>query len=228
MPDSASSPKGGKGLTRKVGPLPVWGWAVIGFGIYYWYTHYGPGAATSTSGTGTASGRSLRVGNITITNTGGRGRAGRDVDTDKDTKPKTGHEPPHKCPKGWTWDPDAKPKPRCVHHTEPGEATGSRTKRKRPRPRGTGPDDDTRLQAGGGPQTVTVGGGFQPGGGAQPTGQAVDMQTGQPVFWEWEHKHRGPEIAEPVEAFAPQTSGAIHNVGQAAPAVDLASQAAGG
>lgn len=34
----------GKGLGRKLGPLPVWAWGLIGFGAYYWYTHYGPGA----------------------------------------------------------------------------------------------------------------------------------------------------------------------------------------
>lgn len=31
-------------LTRKIGPLPIWAYAAIAVGIYYWYTHYGPGA----------------------------------------------------------------------------------------------------------------------------------------------------------------------------------------
>lgn len=28
--------------------MPVWAWAALGFGIYYWYTHYGPGAKNSS------------------------------------------------------------------------------------------------------------------------------------------------------------------------------------
>lgn len=36
-------------LTRKVGPMPVWGWGLIVVGIYYWYTHYGPGAASAAT-----------------------------------------------------------------------------------------------------------------------------------------------------------------------------------
>jgi len=32
-------------LTRKIGPLPVWAYAAIAVGAYYWYTHYGPGAS---------------------------------------------------------------------------------------------------------------------------------------------------------------------------------------
>lgn len=35
-------------LTRKLGPLPVWAYAVIIMGVYYWYMHYGPGKSTSS------------------------------------------------------------------------------------------------------------------------------------------------------------------------------------
>jgi len=34
-------------LTRKLGPLPVWAYALVAVGVYYWYTHYGPGATAS-------------------------------------------------------------------------------------------------------------------------------------------------------------------------------------
>lgn len=39
-------------LTRKLGPLPVWAWALIAVGAYYWYTHYGPGASSATANSG--------------------------------------------------------------------------------------------------------------------------------------------------------------------------------
>lgn len=46
----AAEPKSQFGfLTRKVGPLPVWGWAAIAVGGYYWYTHYGPGASKAAA-----------------------------------------------------------------------------------------------------------------------------------------------------------------------------------
>jgi len=38
-------------LTRKLGPAPVWLWALLAFGGYYWYTHYGPGASSSAATT---------------------------------------------------------------------------------------------------------------------------------------------------------------------------------
>lgn len=42
------APGGGKSqfgfLGRKIGPLPVWAWAAIAAGGYYWYTHFGPGS----------------------------------------------------------------------------------------------------------------------------------------------------------------------------------------
>ena len=45
MADAPAKTTGRMGfLSRKLGPIPVWGWGLIGFGAYYWYTHYGPGA----------------------------------------------------------------------------------------------------------------------------------------------------------------------------------------
>ena len=38
-------------LTHKIGPLPVWAYAVIAVGAWYWYTHYGPGASAATATT---------------------------------------------------------------------------------------------------------------------------------------------------------------------------------
>jgi hypothetical protein len=51
-------------LTHKLGPLPVWAYALIAAGIYYWYTHYGPGANKSATG-------------------GGKGQAGTDPTTNQ-------------------------------------------------------------------------------------------------------------------------------------------------
>lgn len=47
----ADAPPGGKDalavLTRKIGPLPVFVWALLLAGGYVWYTRYGPGKAAS-------------------------------------------------------------------------------------------------------------------------------------------------------------------------------------
>lgn len=40
-------------LTKKLGPFPVWVWALAAVAGYYWYTHYGPGAQTTTAATTT-------------------------------------------------------------------------------------------------------------------------------------------------------------------------------
>jgi hypothetical protein len=129
MPEANTSRFGFLG--RKVGPLPVIGWALIAVGGYYAYTKYKgssgtaatPAAGTTADGTtGTPAGSITQnlTENITgpLTTSTGEG-------TDR-TRPR-GKKPPrrpppkpkaHKCPPGWTWDPDAKPKARCVHHTE--------------------------------------------------------------------------------------------------------------
>lgn len=64
-PPAASSGRG-KGtfgfLARKVGPLPVWAWAGIGVGGYYWYTRYGPGSKkTAAPATAPQAGRTQVV-----------------------------------------------------------------------------------------------------------------------------------------------------------------------
>lgn len=40
-------------LTHKLGPLPVYVWALLAVAGYYWYTHYGPGAAPAAGTAGT-------------------------------------------------------------------------------------------------------------------------------------------------------------------------------
>lgn len=50
-PDAGASKAGGSAfgfLGRKLGPLPVWAYALIILAAYYWYTHYGPGASSSS------------------------------------------------------------------------------------------------------------------------------------------------------------------------------------
>jgi len=49
-PEPSGSGGGNFGfLTRKLGPMPVWLWALIAVGGYYWYTHYGPGASAQSA-----------------------------------------------------------------------------------------------------------------------------------------------------------------------------------
>lgn len=54
---------GGKGtfgfLTRKIGPAPVWVYAVVIAAAYYWYTHYGPGAKTAAAAASSAGGSAI-------------------------------------------------------------------------------------------------------------------------------------------------------------------------
>lgn len=49
------SPAGGSGLTRKIGPLPAWGWiaaaAALGVGFIWWRNHQANAATAATSDT---------------------------------------------------------------------------------------------------------------------------------------------------------------------------------
>lgn len=45
----AAGKKGLDFLTRKIGPAPVWVYALLAVGVYYWYTHYGPGASSAAA-----------------------------------------------------------------------------------------------------------------------------------------------------------------------------------
>lgn len=55
-------------LARKLGPFPIWVWALIGFGLYYWYTHFGPGAkkAKATAAQAKPRGSGRTTVNITL------------------------------------------------------------------------------------------------------------------------------------------------------------------
>ena len=56
-PAASSAPKSGPvgGLQRKLGPLPVWAWALIGLAVgYYVYEHYLKGATAAASTASTA------------------------------------------------------------------------------------------------------------------------------------------------------------------------------
>lgn len=52
-PAGSGGAKDGKGtfgfLARKIGPAPVWLWALVIAGIWFWYSHYGPGASSSAA-----------------------------------------------------------------------------------------------------------------------------------------------------------------------------------
>lgn len=55
-------------LTKKLGPLPVWVYAVLIVAAYYWYTHYGPGAQKQQQGqqAPTATDKVVRSGGPTV------------------------------------------------------------------------------------------------------------------------------------------------------------------
>lgn len=251
-PSSGTSSKTGSGFTRKVGPLPLWGWAVIGFGVYWYISHRTSAASGTGTGTGAAGNRSLKIGNITLTQTGGRGRGGgggRDVDkTDIDKHPGTGgpppRKPPQKCPKGYFWDPDDNGgKGRCVKiagHKGPDRpgsdsaAIAGGTPIKGPGGTGHEPTPTRKPLPTPGPRinrTRTTGGQGTTGSQqviiippeGQQTGQAVNAQTGAPVYEEWAHAHRGPQVPPPIEAYAPGTNGATYGPAAASAAVDIAS-----
>ena len=78
-------------LTRKLGPFPVWVYAALAVGGYYWWTHYGPGASSQSQ---------QSAGTSPIIVVGGGGGDEEDTDTSADTrgrkpkpKPKPGPGP---------------------------------------------------------------------------------------------------------------------------------------
>jgi hypothetical protein len=76
-------------LGRKIGPLPVWAYALILLGLYYWYTHYGPGASSSSA--------AQQAGTSPIIIVGGGGGG---ADEDHGGKPKVPGAPPPPPPPG--------------------------------------------------------------------------------------------------------------------------------
>ena len=68
MADAPANTKGAGYLTKKVGPLPVFMWALLAVGAYYWYTHYGPGkTAAAPAATGATAADTLGSNQITTT-----------------------------------------------------------------------------------------------------------------------------------------------------------------
>jgi hypothetical protein len=194
----------GPWLTRKVGPLPVWAYGLIAVGGWYWYTHYGPGASKQKQPAG-GGGGGLKTYAPRITETIVYGRRGKQ----KPRRPK----PPRSAGAGLTGGPmmqvnpggPMQPGPPPVN---PGGPMQPPPRRKPPPPPAPPPAPPPRIE-----QTAAQA--YAPG---PPTGGPVSADTGQPVYWEWTHAHRGPEVAEPVAAYAPMTSGAVYDAASAAAA----------
>jgi hypothetical protein len=55
--------KKGSGLTKKYGPLPVWGWLVVGIVAFYLYKK---GSSTSTTGTTSTAGTTPTTASVTL------------------------------------------------------------------------------------------------------------------------------------------------------------------
>jgi hypothetical protein len=227
----------GSTVTRKIGPLPLWGWVAIGFGAYYWYTHYGPGS----SGSSTAAGQQAQgqAGDFLVNvgqRIGGTGSTTTTTAPDKDKTTKPTQK--HKCPRGYFWDPDDRGgKGRCVpdKHKGPDRPGSDKTGKKGG---GTGPptvrkDQDKKrtvtTRGGGQPsQNVTVEatpyGGYpyqayatQAPGAATQGNPVVATTEGNPLYQSWDPN--SPYTA-PLDtgsgtyaAYAPQTAGAIYQGG---------------
>ena len=222
MPDTGSSSSGrggaaeprggGPWFTRKIGPLPAWGWGAVAVGVYYWYTHYGPGASKAAAAQQPAGG-GLRTYAPRITETIVE-RVGA-----RKPKPKRPHRKPKPKPPNAAAGPmvpaGTAPNPGGpVRKPGPHGHGGGPPPRPKPRPKPPPPPPGPPpAPVPEGPEQVASAdyapAGFQTGG-------AVNADTGQPVYWEWQHKHRGPEIAEPVQAYAPMTNGSVYDAGSTA------------
>lgn len=211
---TAKPAAGGTWFTRKIGPLPAWGWGVAAVGAYYWYTHYGPGASKQTAAAQPAAGSGLKTYAPRITET----------ITEQAPKPGARKPPPKKRP------PRRKPKPKRPGsrpaaaamapagvnpggpNRPPGPNPGGPDKKpgRRRKPPAPPPAPEPRPPAPvpPGPEQVASAD-YQPAG--MQTGGAVNADTNQPVYLEWQHAHRGPEVPMPVQAYAPMTSGAVYD-----------------
>lgn len=212
---TASAKGGGTWITRKIGPLPVWAYGVIAVGAYYWYTHYGPGASKSAASSSGGKGGGLKTYAPHITETiterapRGRGHRRKDEPEPKRKPPKRHHpRPPSSHPPG-PRAPNAGPMAPAGTGPNPGgPAKRPGRHRRPPPPPPPGPPPPEPGPVPPGPEQVASAN-YQPAG--MQTGGAVNADTNQPVYWEWQHAHRGPEVPMPVQAYAPQTSGAIYD-----------------
>lgn len=179
-------------LTRKVGPFPVWVWAAIGAGIYFWYTRYGPGASA-------ASGTSQAV----DPNTGvpypqelaaAQQQSGEPITVDVGAVNVTDNEPgpPPKRP------PPRRPPPkRPPPRRRPPPTSNWPGGRQPPPPR-------RRLPVDRGP----VPGGVSASRGPLDRPGEVNTVNGSPVYDQWTADHDG--VPEPQPAYAPMTAGSIY------------------
>ena len=227
MPDTGSSSSGrggasearggGTWFTRKIGPLPAWGWGAVAVGVYYWYTHYGPGAKTAAAAQQPAGGGlKTYAPKITqnITEVAPRKMS-------RKPKPKRHHKRPPPRPK----PPPAATSsaPTAAAMRPPGGVNPGgpmvpphRRKRHHPPPPPPPPRPEPAPVPPGPEQVASAD--YAPAG--FQTGGAVNADTGQPVYWEWQHAHRGPEVPMPVQAYAPMTNGSVYEAGSTA--ADLA------
>lgn len=130
-PPSRPEPKGEGFFQKKYGPLPGWGWTLLAAGgavaYFLWRRSQDAKAAAAAKQQAsqqrfTASGvdiaPQLAVIQQEIQDLQGEKSKDKDRDKDKDKKDDDKGGKDHNCPPGWFWDPDAKPKPRCVNHKE--------------------------------------------------------------------------------------------------------------
>lgn len=227
MPDTGGSsgtatakPKGGgTWFTRKIGPLPAWGWGAVAVGAYYWYTHYGPGAKTAAQQQPAGGGLKTYAPKITETITERAPKPGSRKPPPKKRPPRRKHRPgpPSSHPPA-TAAAMAPAGPAGVNPGGPNRPPGGPNpggpdkhpgrRHKRPPPPPPPPPPRPPAPVPPGPEQVASAD-YQPAG--MQTGGAVNADTGQPVYWEWQHAHRGPEVPMPVQAYAPMTNGAVYD-----------------
>lgn len=245
MADEPGSSGKGPWFTRKIGPLPVWAYGLIAVGGWYWYTHYGPGAKSAAQQQAAQQGAGGGVARVfvsirdTVTRTVTREPGPpppppapvpqprddddhRDRDRrDRDRRFRRPREP--LSPPGSPIIPLGTPREPLSPPSSPLRPVQPPIGRPPPPPPG-GPvptptpvparDRDFRRRV---RETVTASAATT----GQP-GQPVSAQTGQPVYWEWTHAHRPPEVAyqvgvpQPQQAYAPMTGGATYDAASAA------------
>lgn len=235
MPDTGSS-AGGRGgaaqargggtwFTRKIGPLPAWGWGAVAVGVYYWYTHYGPGASKAAAAQQPAGGGGLKTYAPRITETiyqaAPRRAPGKPKPKRKPKPSRAGSS--SSAPAAAVMAPAQLPNPGGPASRPPGVNPGGprqgpppRRKRRPPPPHPPPAPAPPPAAVPPGPEQVASAN-YAPAG--FQTGGAVNADTGQPVYWEWQHAHRGPEVPMPVQAYAPMTNGSVYEAGSTAAAI---------
>lgn len=117
--------QGGNFLTKKLGPLPVWGWAAAGIGAYLLYRHYTGGGSLLGSGANDSGAGNSSGGQGTI-QTGGGSQTGSNQAMCRTLTDPLGHKH-HVCGHGhWVKGPfGAYSWVQGVLHTPKGKDNGS-------------------------------------------------------------------------------------------------------